>query len=561
MTATAAAGDLRRLERIVAEYGAGSGVAKKALLARLERAALPTPGAVRRLHEALCFLQAYPDDETLLARVERMLAAFDRRPDLKRHAARLRDSGIAGTEIHYEFFAEMARWLASRWPDRLSVVWRDLEQPERLEAILPLLALYAETPALDEIGWPLRTWVERLCGPGESDAAFLVRRIAALPLPADAHELLYQELGLKLGLAPGPDTPARTRAKIAGARVRFQTAPLRRGRPDLRAEVLRPPRAVRAVSVRRGQELIDLARACMVTRSRDLDAFAYGDPRDVRLVDAGGGLQFVVIGVVPERRLLLEAVYGMLALQNGVPITYVLNSALLGSVEVAYNVFETFRGAEAAHIYGRLLATLRLLFGADAFTIYPYQLGGHGNDEALASGAWWFYQKLGFRARAPRVLRLMNRELARMRADPAHRTDVEALAELAEENVYWYLGRPRDDVIGLLPFSAVGLRVTDYLSRRFGSRRGEADAVLPREAARRLGYARPPARTPGEALSWRRWSPLLLLLPGVERWSSAERRALAQVVLAKGGRRESDFVLAFDRHARLRRAVRALAAE
>ena len=44
----------------------------------------------------------------------------------------------------------------------------------------------------------------------------------------------------------------------------------------------------------------------MVTRSRDLDAFSYGDPRDVRLVDCVGGLAFACIGVIPERRLLRD---------------------------------------------------------------------------------------------------------------------------------------------------------------------------------------------------------------------------------------------------------------
>ena len=43
------------------------------------------------------------------------------------------------------------------------------------------------------------------------------------------------------------------------------------------------------------------------------------------------------------------------------------------------------------------------------------------------------------------------------------------------------------------------------------------------------------------------------------RWSAGEKRALAEVVRAKGGRRESDFVLRFDRHRRLREALRRLA--
>jgi hypothetical protein len=52
---------------------------------------------------------------------------------------------------------------------------------------------------------------------------------------------------------------------------------------------------------------------------------------------------------------------------------------------------------------------------------------------------------------------------------------------------------------------------------------------------------------------------LLLLLPGVRRWSRGEQRALVDVVRAKGGRRESEFVLRFDRHPRLRQAVLRLA--
>jgi hypothetical protein len=59
----------------------------------------------------------------------------------------------------------------------------------------------------------------------------------------------------------------------------------------------------------------------------------------------------------------------------------------------------------------------------------------------------------------------------------------------------------------------------------------------------------------GESLAWRRWSPLALALPGVSRWSAPERRALARVVRAKGGRRESDFLARFDAHPRLGRAL------
>ena len=53
------------------------------------------------------------------------------------------------------------------------------------------------------------------------------------------------------------------------------------------------------------------------------------------------------------------------------------------------------------------------LFGAKVFAVEPYQLG-HENQEGLDSGAWWFYQKLGFRARDPEVVALMDDELERL---------------------------------------------------------------------------------------------------------------------------------------------------
>jgi hypothetical protein len=63
----------------------------------------------------------------------------------------------------------------------------------------------------------------------------------------------------------------------------------------------------------------------------------------------------------------------------------------------------------------------------------------------------------------------------------------------------------------------------------------------------------------GEREAWARWSPLVLSLPGIEAWTARERRELARVVRAKGGRRESDFVPLFDGHPRLRSALVELA--
>jgi len=555
---TAPSSVLRAAERLKTTFGGEAAARRLALLRRLERLGLPRASEVLRLHELLCFWQAYPDDAAVLVQVERMLASFDRRRDLKRHARALVDSGIAGTAIRFRFFAPTASWLAQRWPRRLSIDWPEFENRKRLEPLLPLLAHPVEIPALDEYDLAPREWIAHLKGRRETDAAFLIRRFAELPMDPFLREALYDELDPPIRLAPGTDTPSRTRAKWPRARVAWQRGPLSRARPRIPDDLLRPPLAVRPASRREGERLIDLARESMVTRSRDLDVFSYGDPRDVRVVECGAGLQFACIGAIPERRLLLEAVYGYLTLKNGVPVGYVLTSALFGSSEIAYNVFETFRGAEAAPIYGHVLAMTRHLFGSDTFTIVPYQLG-EGNDEAIESGAWWFYHKAGFRPHDPAAARLMRRELWRMRREPDHRSSPETLRRLARANLFLHLERPRADVIGELPLAGVGFAMMRYLGKRFGSDRERARRVCAAEATKLVGVSSFAGWTAGERMAWERWAPLVLSLPGIGRWSRAERRTLVEVVRAKGGRRESDFVRRFDAHAKLRRAILALA--
>jgi len=552
---------LRDLARIADSYEPERTREKLELLQALERAALPTARDVLRLHEALCFLRAYPDAPALLERVERMLAAFERRADLRRHRRALQSSGIAGTTLHFRFFAPQAERLGQRWPDQLSIDWRQVDDVPRLARLLPLLTLHAERPAFDDHSVSPRQWLHRYVGRVETDATLLVRGWRRLGLDETARDALYDDLDPPLLLRPGSDTPCRTREKYFKLPIVFQARALTRARPDLRVELLRPPISVTALSDGAGAELIELARNTMLPRERDLEVFAYANPDDVRLVDAGGGLFFACIGVLPERRSVLEAVYGFLMLKNGVAIGYALCSALFRSSEIAYNVFETFRGGETGLVFGRLLSAVRHLFGSDNFAIDPYQLG-HENDEGLRSGAFWFYQKLGFHPRQAEVAGLMNDEVGRMRAKKGHRSSRAMLRKLSRAFVFWPSQRGRRDVLGALSLSNVALQVSAYLADHHGADRRRALEGCLTVAAARLGVRPSDLRhfTRPERQAWERWAPLIAALPGVEAWRPQEKRALFEVARAKGGRCEGDFVNRFDNHQRLRAALTKMAA-
>ena len=235
--------------------------AKQSRRARRPRARPLAHGArdVARLHEALCFLRAYPDDAARPRRtVERSSRASPRRADLAPPPrARSRTAASRARPRASRSSRATARWLAARWADRLRVDWQRVrEASSRSSALLPLVSLWAETPGLDELDLGPRGWVKRLKGPAETDAAFLVRRLATLGRgDLRAGVRLYESLELPLVLDAGPGH-ARADARAASdARRRLpDAARSTAGRPDVRARGRAPRRSPsRAVSPARGR--------------------------------------------------------------------------------------------------------------------------------------------------------------------------------------------------------------------------------------------------------------------------------------------------------------------
>jgi hypothetical protein len=291
--------------------------------------------------------------------------------------------------VHYRFFAGQAQWLAQHWPDRLRLDRDAPESEPRIARALVALVTPVEASALVESKLPGYAALDRLRRGDETDAAFLLRRIAATAGNGFTRDALSDIVDAAFVLAPGPDTPSRTVAHFARAPVVFRCEAPPRARPDLRAETARAPRSLRRLPLRDGAAIADLARAAMVVRGRSLEAFSFADARDAWLADHGDGLAVALIGVIPQRRHAIASHYGGLALRNRVPVAY-LQADLVGrAAALSFNVFDTFRHGEAAFVFARALATLRHAFGTQSFSVDPYQLGDH-NDEGLASGAWWF---------------------------------------------------------------------------------------------------------------------------------------------------------------------------
>lgn len=265
-----------------------------------------------------------------------------------------------------------------------------------------------------------------------------------------------------------------------------------------------------------------------------------------------------VIGVLPAERMSLEANYAWFMIANGVPIGYGGVSPLFHQANTGINIFDPFRQSEAAFLWAQCLRAFHTLFGVTRFLVNADQFG-EGNAEAIRSGAFWFYHKLGFRPADPAVRELAAVEVDRLKRRRGYRSPPATLRKLATGDVYLTLpGFPRDALFdeGLLVDCSSA--VTRLLAEeRAGSRGAALDAIVRRVRAA-LGVSAMQAWPAGEQESFVRLASVVALIPDVAQWSAPDRGSLVDVMRAKGRPQERDYVRLAREHSKLRTNLTAI---
>jgi hypothetical protein len=258
-------------------------------------------------------------------------------------------------------------------------------------------------------------------------------------------------------------------------------------------------------------------------RYRELYGFSHPDQSAVFHAHAGRGVDVFFFGVPPAWRLPLRAYHAGMFFKNGVPAGYVELLSLFERAEIGFNLYYTFREGESAWLYARLLRLFRQVLGVTCFSVDPYQIGLE-NSEAIDSGAFWFYRKLGFRPVEPAVAALVAREERRMAQTPGYRSSRRTLEKLAAS--YLIFEGP-------------------------GAEPGAWDAFR----VRNLGLAT--ARHPGDR-SASGLAQVVSLIPDLPSWPRQDKAALANILAAKRGPSEARYLRLMQRHPRLRAAFLAL---
>ncbi len=517
-----------------------------------------------RLHEVLLFHAAYPESAgvqraalRLLTRVAREVTGLTGKGELLAALDTPELAGIAGTTVGTTFTFDFLVDLVKRHPDAVRIDWEAFEGQDRMGAAFPRFLPLLEEEALADANVPYRAWLYAARG-RRDELPWILKRFEELPVTLSERARIFDGLGLPV-LWRLSGSASRTLARLSDAPPWLHPTPLLARRDvNVSAELASPAMPVRRVSAREGLRRLNFARDANGARYRELYGFTYGDPNTVRVADAGRGCEITLFGLPSERRLPLRAGYAAFVTKNGVPVAYVEGLALFERVEVGFNVYYTFREGESAWIYARVMKLFRQVLNVTSFSIDPYQLGFE-NEEAIASGAFWFYRKLGFRSTSPALRHATAREEEKLAGDPARRTPARVLRKLAERNVLFDAG-PEKPEWDRFHVRRLGLGLNRRMARDFG---GDAEAIRSASLARVsrvLGLDIP--RWPADR---RRASMGLVLLldriPDLRQWSEAEKKAAVAILRGKSASEEDAYLRRMQRHRRFRDAVIRLGSE
>lgn len=523
-----------------------------------------------RFHEILLYLRAYPQSASLLADTEKILKSFAAR--VERLGAAGIDltpfeqpdvSGIAGTGFTAVFGYDITRHLARAHASRVSLVWDDYEDHAHLNIVWPKFLPLFEEDAYVDAHVPFLEWLRAARRTRESDLTWLITQFERLPIEDRARAELFDPLKLWVRWELGTSKATRTLMRRPAREIFYHDAPLISRRDVSLARELDMQHSPQKLPVERlsraeGERLLAMGRDTMAVRFRELHGFTHGDPGRVVRADAGRGLEIFLWGVPPDRRLPLLAYHCGIFFKNGVPMGYHEGLSLFERVEIGLNLFYTFRDGESAWAYARLMRLYRQLFGADTFSIDPYQLGGSGNEEGIESGAFWFYRKLGFRPVRAELAQLVASEERKLAARKNYRTSPRLLRRLASGHaLYEANDAATPGEWDRFLVRNIGLAVNRKMAQTFD---GDARAIRAASVnvTRRALGANGEKFDEAEERAFSNFALVAALIPGLARWTTEEKRAVLQIIRAKAGADELRYLRLLCRHAPLRRAIIAL---
>ncbi|MCK6641898.1 MAG: hypothetical protein L6Q81_17615 [Bacteroidia bacterium] len=387
-------------------------------------------------HDALLFIAAYPSSESLYreacSRLDKFASLIRRfNSKHKNSFEKLINSGIDGTEVQGAFTLPLLHQFVSLYPDSISLHSFGETSGDAGDILKPFV-LPTESDLCDT-DLSIEELAEKLFG-RKKQLHKLVELFSTERVPETICENQFSKLNAFATLKLNSELRGRTTARLACNKPFAHKEFIRKADPVAFVNSALPAHVDLSIS-----EKVALRRTAMcmlASLSRETDPITLSEDSDLEYFELERGVSVALFSTRASRRMPIDSYIGYMLFKNGIPLAYggswiFGNRALFG-----INIFEPFRGGESNLIILQLLRVYRQNFGIDSFSVEPYQYG-KDNPEGIASGAYWFYYKLGFRSDDRQLRKLADVEMKHMKKNSEYRSSSKVLTNFTASNITW----------------------------------------------------------------------------------------------------------------------------
>ena len=405
-------------------------------LLQLVKCSLPLTTALIKYHNALLYICAYPYNEESKNIAEKELVRITKKLKITPLSRKKEfiNSGLPFTHFVSSHTHDCLVWL-NHHPHCLLEFsdQSDYSLNELLDHTLPSLersntsAGYDNEELLDALGVQKHQILN-----------FYLSQFDSLNDQPFLKDYLFDKLGLEVKLIPTNKSFSKAYNRLPVGSLYYQQDWCKHFHV---IELLdRPIPTAQRFSAEESKQVISVIKFTMALNDRETDPTTYLDITSLRLYELDRGITIALYGMIPSRQLPMESYVGFTLFKNGFPAAYGGSWVFGERANFGINIFESFRAGESGYMMCQLLRVYRQAFNISFFEVEPYQFG-LDNPEGIASGAFWFYYRHGFRPIDKSLNNLASQEIKKIKANKLYKTRKSTLVKFTESNVALNLGK------------------------------------------------------------------------------------------------------------------------
>lgn len=467
---TAFIAKLKQLKSLVFQFDKTSNDTKEILLNDLILNVPKKKDAYLQFHQILICMMAYPSNQALLNLVEKttsqLLKQLSKHPSIQ---DKLIGTGLLHTAVECNFTYQNIKHIVQCFPNQVSIHSAS-SSIETQKAILKLILPNVEYSKIHTGEKDFKTRIfEFHPTKQQTDLEWLLQTIEQSNPDSKTQAFLYNQLGVFVQWKISSEKDSVSFLRGTDLPTYFHTTPLEKkiSLQDIIKQKLPTPVKL---SIKEKQQLIHSAKMTLFYLYRETEPFTNANEDDITLFHLDKGISIALFGSTNNKRYSLESYIGYLVLKNNIPASYGGGWIFGERSQFGINILESFRGGESSLIICELLRVYHQYFKANRFVVKPYQFGLH-NPEAIKTGAFWFYYKLGFRPENNDLRTLAKKEENEKLKNPSYKSEASTLRKYTKSNIALTLS---DKAYPDFDSEVLSQRITKYINNQFDGNREKA---------------------------------------------------------------------------------------